>query len=66
MNVKLWLYIIVIPFSMWIVQAFYIERFFKKNYTKQIIAFYIVISLSLTYLIVNFIYDFYNMSRIIT
>lgn len=64
MNVKTILYIIMVPFSIWMVEALNIDKYFKSNRKYQIICFYVVLSISLAYLIVNFIYDFYEVSRI--
>lgn len=66
MNVKMLLYIIIVPFSIWMISSMKLEFLFKKNKSKQIIMFYLFISLSISYLVVNFIYDFYEVSRIIT
>ncbi|MDD2469511.1 MAG: DUF1146 domain-containing protein [Bacilli bacterium] len=66
MNVKTLLYIIVVPFTIWITSSMKLEFLFKKNRTMQIIAFYVFISLGISYLVVNFIYDFYEVSRMIT
>ena len=41
-----------------------IESIFKKGHINQIRVFYIAISLVLSYLIVNFLYDFYSVSKI--
>ena len=66
MNVKTLLYIIIVPLTIWIVTSIKLEHLFKKNHTMQIILFYIFMSLGISYLVVNFIYDFYEVSRIIT
>jgi uncharacterized membrane protein YwzB len=42
-----------------------LERFFKKNRITAIIMFYVFISLGMAYLVVNFLYDFYEVSKII-
>ncbi|HHX16570.1 MAG TPA: DUF1146 domain-containing protein [Mollicutes bacterium] len=65
MNIKEILYLLIVPFSIWVVSALKIEHFFKKNHTMQIIVFYLFLSLGISYLVVNFIYDFYEVSRII-
>jgi uncharacterized membrane protein YwzB len=65
MNVKTILYIIVVPISIWITTSLRLEQIFKKNKTTQIITFYLFISLGISYLVVNFIYDFYEVSKII-
>lgn len=65
MNVKTLLYIIIVPLTIWITSSLKLEQLFKKNKTPQIILFYVFISLGISYLVVNFIYDFYEVSRII-
>lgn len=62
MNVKLFLYIIIIPLCIWVIEALNLERFFRRNRMLQIITFYVVLSLGLSYLIVNFFYDFYQVT----
>lgn len=66
MSVKSYIYIIITPFVIWIISSLNLERFFHKNKKYQIIALYVSIALSLSYLVVNFIYDFYEVTRIIT
>lgn len=65
MNSKTILYMIIIPISIWIVLALRIETFFKKNKTNQIIIFSIFLSLGIAYLVVNFIVDFYEVSKLL-
>ena len=65
MNIKILLYILVIPISMWVVTSLNIEKHFKKGSINQIKTLYVLLSLSLSYLIVNFLYDFYEISQII-
>lgn len=60
MSVKLILYCIFIPFCIWVVTSTNIDRIFKKNSNMQINCFYLLISLVLSYLIVNFFIDIYN------
>jgi len=66
MNVKTILYILIVPLTIWITSSMRLEHLFKKNQTNQIILFYLFLSLGISYLVVNFIYDFYEVSRIIT
>jgi uncharacterized membrane protein YwzB len=66
MNIKTILYIIIVPFSIWIVTSMRLEQLFKKGRTSQIILFNVFVSLGIAYLVVNFIYDFYEVSRIIS
>jgi uncharacterized membrane protein YwzB len=66
MNIKTILYIIIVPLMVWILESMQLERLFKKGRQKQIILFYVVVSLGLSYLIVNFLYDFYEVSKILS
>ncbi len=65
MNVKLIIYLIIIPFSIWSVSSLKMENAFKKNSTNQIKLFYLFISLSLSYLFTNFIFDIYQLFSLI-
>lgn len=60
MSIKLILYCIFIPFSIWIITATNLDKIFKKNSVMQIHSFYLVLSLSLSYLLVNFFVDIFN------
>ena len=65
MNVKFLLYLITIPFVMYALDSLNINHLFKKNKVLQARILYIIIGLVLTYLLVNFMYDFYDVSKII-
>jgi uncharacterized integral membrane protein (TIGR02327 family) len=65
MNIKLILYILIVPLSMWTIISLNLEKYFKKGSINQIRIFYVMLSLALSYLIVNFLYDFYEVSQII-
>jgi len=65
MSVKAFIYIITTPFMIWIISSLNLDRFFQKNKRSQIIALYVSLALGLSYLVVNFIYDFYEVTRII-
>lgn len=56
--VKWSLYIIVLPFMVWLLDSVQLNVLFKKNRVLQARLFYIVIVFILSYLLVNFIYDF--------
>lgn len=64
MNAKLVLYIIMIPFVLWALNALNINNFFKKNKINEARILYIMIAVSLSYLLVNFIYDFFEVSKL--
>lgn len=59
MNIKIILYIVSIPLSIWALDALNIEGKFKKNRYYQSRLLYLMLALSLAYLTVNFLYDFY-------
>lgn len=65
MNIKIYLYILVIPICIWVMTSLNIEKYFKKGSINQIKVFYLIISLVLSYLLVNFLYEFYEVSQII-
>lgn len=65
MNIKTILYIIAVPFSIWALDSLNIQNLFKKNRKYQANLLYLLCSLSLSYLVVNFFYDFFLNSKII-
>lgn len=52
------LYIIILPLVIWVVDGININSIFKKNRIYQARVIYIIIIFALTYLTVNFMYDF--------
>ncbi len=60
MSIKVILYCISIPFCIWIITSTNIDRIFKKNSIMQIHSFYLIISLMMSYLLVNFLMDIYS------
>ena len=65
MNIKTILYIVVVPLTIWALESLNINQFFKKNRYYQSRILYLILSLGLSYLVVNFFYDFFTYSRII-
>jgi len=63
MNIKFYLYILIVPLTMWTLVSLNIERYFKRGHINQIKFFYILITIALSYLVVNFLYDFYLVSK---
>jgi len=55
---KLAIYLIVFPFVVWTMDAININSIFKKNRVTQARIFYMFMIFSVSYLVVNFIYDF--------
>ena len=63
MHIKFYLYFIIVPIVMWTLMSINIEPHFKKGHVNQIKVFYVLLTLALSYLIVNFLYDFYLVSK---
>lgn len=65
MNVKYYIYIFVTVLVVWAIESININQIFKKGRNIQVIVFYMLLSLSLIYLVTNFIYDFFISSQIV-
>lgn len=57
---NLLLYSIVFAVIVWVIDGININFIFKKNKVYQARMFYIIIIISLTYLVTNFMIDFLN------
>ncbi len=62
--IKLALYLIIIPLTIFAVDSVNINGIFKKNKLYQARIFYILLVFGLSYLIVNFLYDFVYMIKV--
>lgn len=65
MTAKSLLYILTTPLVIWALDSINITNVFKKNRYYQARLLYLILTLSLTYLTVNFIYDFFMYTKII-
>jgi len=65
MNIKTILYVVIVPLTIWALESLNINQFFKKNRYYQSRILYLILSLGLSYLVVNFFYDFFTYSKII-
>jgi uncharacterized membrane protein YwzB len=65
MTVKLILYIITVPLSIWALDSVNINGIFKVNRVYQARILYLLISFGLSYLFTNFLYDFFLNCQII-
>ena len=65
MTIKTILYIIFIPIIMWALDSVNINAIFKKNRYYQARLFYLFLVLIMSYLMVNFIIDFTNYTKLI-
>lgn len=63
MNIKFYLYFLIVPLTIWTLMSLNLEKYFKKGSVNQIRTFYVLITFALSYLIVNFLYDFYLVSK---
>lgn len=55
---KITLYLLTLIITVWSLESINITGLFKKNRYYQARVLYIIISMSLSYLVVNFIYEF--------
>lgn len=65
MSLKSILYLITLPVVLYSLDSVNINNIFKKNKVYQARIFYLIICLSLTYLVVNFFYDFFLYTKVI-
>ena len=64
MTIKAILYILFVPLSLYALQSLNYEKFLKSNRIYQARILFLMMSLGLSYLCVNFFYDFFINSRI--
>ena len=65
MSIKLILYVIFVPLSIWALDSININGLFKVNRIFQARLLYFMVSFGLAYLFTNFLYDFANNCQII-
>jgi len=63
--IKVVLYIIIFPFTIWAMEGLDSNRFFKQSRVIQARIIYLMIAMSISYLVVNFLYDFFINSKIV-
>lgn len=64
MSVKYFIYILVGILVIWSFDSLNINSLFKKNRVLQARVLYFMLALSMTYLVTNFIWDFFTVSKI--
>jgi len=64
MTIKALLYFLIVPFSLIALDSLNIQNVFKKNRYFQSRVLFVFLALALSYLVVNFFFDFYQSSRI--
>lgn len=65
MTIKTILYLLILPFSFLALDSINIQNVFKKNKYYQARILYLFLTMALTYLVVNFFYDFFTSYSII-
>lgn len=65
MVINVILYILIFPFVIWLLDSVNMNQIFKKDRVLQANLFYLVISICITYLLVNFMVDFFTYTRFI-
>ena len=63
MTPKFFLYIFITLVVVWTMDGLNINFIFKKNRVAQARVFYLLVTLSLSYLVTNFVYDFFLSSQ---
>lgn len=63
--VRIILYVIFVPLSIWSLECININNLFKKNRYFQARVLYLLISLALSYLVVNFLMDFFISTQVV-
>lgn len=65
MNVKLILYVVILPLSLYALDSLNIENKFKKNKIYQARLLVLFLAMSMSYLVVNFLMDVFMYSSFI-
>jgi len=63
--IKAIIYCAVVPLVIWALESININNIFKKNRYYQARLCYLILVIALSYLIVNFFFDFYNSIKFI-
>ena len=64
MSAKYFIYILVVILVIWSFDSLNINSLFKRNRVLQARVLYFMLALSMTYLVTNFIWDFFTVSKI--
>ena len=57
--IKAILYILVFPFTIWAMEGLDLNKLFKQSRVYQARIMYLMIAMSISYLVVNFLHDFF-------
>jgi len=59
------LYLVSFPFTIWVMEGLDLNKIFKQSRVYQARFMYLMIAMSISYLVTNFFYDFFINFRII-
>jgi len=65
MSVKFYIYIFVTVIVMWSMNSININQIFKKNHVREAQVFYLLLGISIIYLVTSFIFDFFLSTKIV-
>lgn len=65
MTIKSLLYLVTVPIVLWALDSIQLNQIFKKNRYHQSRLVYLILTFALSYLTVNFFYDFFMYTKII-
>lgn len=57
--IKVVLYILFLPFTIWAMEGLDLNKLFKQSRVYQARIMFLMIAMSISYLVVNFLYDFF-------
>ena len=63
--IKVILYIIIFPLTIFSMEGLDLNRLFKQSRVTQARIMYLMIAMSISYLVVNFLYDFFIHCKIV-
>ncbi len=63
--IKTVLYIITLIFTIWAMEGLDLNKIFKQNRVYQARAIYLILAMCISYLVTNFMYDFFLNCKII-
>ena len=63
--IKAILYLILFPFTIWVMEGLELNKFFKQSRIVQARIMYLMLAISISYLVVNFLYDFFINFKVI-
>ncbi len=64
MTIKAVLYILLVPFSLYALQSLNFDKFLKANKVTQARILVLFLALGISYLAVNFLYDFFVNTKV--